>query len=298
MSSFTLRSAAALSGALLLTGLTVTTAAAAGEETASITYRCYNNSIDVPVTLAVDAPPATLVAGQKAPLATTSTVTLGPLATNILKNTLGYDHFDGTAISTGTNGTPFDLTIDTTPVGNYDGPGAGTNDSTQATPHGTTNLRPTSAGTYTLMAGDFIAHMNGYDASNASKGSLDIDCVAPADDTTTLKDSGGNPATVTVTKDASTTTASATYKAAKHEVHGKAKIGSKYGLKGVGDKVKFVLYKKTTVVAHKGGTVSKKGVAKVVFKHVKKHGHYKLVAKFPGDSGLKKSSGTAKFTIS
>lgn len=296
MSSFPLRSAAALSGALLLTGLTVTTAAAAGEETASPQYGCYGGAIQVPVTLAVDAPPATMVAGQMAPLGTTSTVTLGPVATQTLKNQLGYDHFDGTVTSA--TDQAFDLTIDTTQVGNYDGPGPGTNDSTRATPHGTLDLRFTSAGAKTLTAGDFVAHLNGYDASNNALGSQDISCTAPTDDTATLKDSSNNPATVTVSKDTSTTTASVTYKGKVDEAHAKAKIGSTYGLKGAGDKVKFILSKKGTVIAHKSAVVSAKGVAKLTFKHVTKHGKYVLTAKFPGDAGLKKSSDTATFTVS
>ena len=297
MSSFPLRSAAALSGALLLTGATVTTAAAAGEETANAAYTCLNGLLNnVPVSFAVDAPPATMVAGQKAQLGATSTVTLGPFATNYLEGA-DWATFDGTVTSD--NGTPFTMNVPTTAGDNNDGdstPGNG-NDSTLVSTTGTAVLHPKAAGTLTLAAGDFTAALNGYDSSGAPVGSQPVSCVAPTDGTTTLKDSGGNPATVTVSKDVSTTTASATYKSAAHEVHGKAKIGSTYGLKGVGDKVKFVLSKKGTVIAHKGGTVSKKGVAKVVFKNIKK-GHYALLAKFPGDSGLKKSSDTVKFTAS
>ena len=76
----------------------------------------------------------------------------------------------------------------------------------------------------------------------------------------------------------------------------KAKFTSRLGsLANV--KVKFTLIKGTHTVMSMTGKVNNKGIAKVVFKSVKKKGKYSITAKYSGSSSLKASSGKDTFKV-
>ena len=62
--------------------------------------------------------------------------------------------------------------------------------------------------------------------------------------------------------------------------------------------MKFILKRGTHTIKSLSGKLNKKGIAKVAFKNVKRHGKYSITAKFGGDKALKASSGRATFKVS
>jgi hypothetical protein len=97
-------------------------------------------------------------------------------------------------------------------------------------------------------------------------------------------------------KDKSITKASASYAAKKKTATGTAKVKARYGTKVAGT-VKFTLKRGTHKIKTLSDKVNKKGVAKVVFKGVKKQGKYSIVEKYTGSKSLKSSSDKAKFAV-
>jgi hypothetical protein len=278
-------------GALVVVSI-VGPASAAGEYTSTgVVYTCFGGAIHPPADFTVDAPATTtLVAGQKVKPAASMTVTLGPLATNQLRG-LGWDHFTGVVSAPSPSQTlGAKINVPSTPVG----PASG---NTVATGSGTVTLDYPTAGTKTMRTGNFTATLTGFNASDVQVGNpVPIDCVAPTDGTTVLKDSLSNPLAITVAKDSSTTSVTAAYSKAHKKATGTAKVkGATYGLRGTG-KVKFTLKRGTHKVATK--TVSlKKGAAKAVFAKVSKRGRYTISGSYLGSGGLKKSSDKAGFRI-
>ena len=310
MSARTFKLIGAAGAAALTVGVMAGPAVAAGEETADVNYTCTTALGLTPAPTAhyaVDAPPATMVAGQTVKLATTGTITLDATTTAGVVGGFGWAKFDA-SIVTPTTGTTVgqNLTVPKTAMAN----GAG--GTTVAPLSGNTIVRPTAAGTYTLKLGNLGAAsglpagavtLNGYSAADAvlntavfPDGGSFGQCTNNAGKTA-LVDSLAAPATVAVTKDKSKTTASAAYNAKKDKATGKAKVkGATYGLAGTG-KVKFVLKKGTRTIAKATGKLNAKGIAKHVFSKVKKHGKYKIVASYGGSAGLKGSSDVARFTV-
>ena len=278
-------------GALVVVSI-VGPASAAGEYTATgVVYTCFSGAIHPPADFTVDAPSTTtLIAGQKVKPAASVTVTLGPFATLQLHN-LGWDHFTGKVSAPSPSQTlGASLAVPSTPVG----PSGG---DTVATGTGTMTLDYPTAGTKTMRTGNFTATLTGFNASDVQVGNpVAIDCLAPTDGTTVLKDSLSNPLAITVAKDSSVTHVTAAYSKAHKKATGVAKVkGKTYGLRGTG-KVKFTLKRGTHKVAAK--TVSlKKGVAKAGFAKVSKRGRYTISASYAGSGGLKKSTGKAHFRI-
>jgi hypothetical protein len=293
-----------LIGAAGAAALTITAMAspalAAGEETASVAYSCATplGPATPSADYAVDAPPASMVAGQTVKLPTSATFTLDA-GTTLLAEGLGWTKFDGTIKTpAGLPKVGLAITIPETTLGN--GPGG----STVANATGKTLLRPTSAGTLKLVLGDIgKVTLNGSDA-NGPVGSVSFPnsdgsfgrCKNTAG-TTPLQNSSAQDATVAVTKDKSKTATTAKYNAKRNVAKGTAKVrGATFGLIGTG-KVKFILKRGTHKIKAITDTLNKKGVASVKFKHVSKKGKYSIIAKYSGDKGLKRSSGKDTFRV-
>jgi hypothetical protein len=298
-----------LIGAAGAAALTVTAMAApalaAGEESASVSYTCSTPFGDVhpSAVYTVDAPPAKIVAGQTAKLATTTQFTLDTAATGLAAG-LGWTSFDGN-ITTDPANTHVgqNLKIARTDLNNN---GDGT---TTASSTGKTTVRYTKAGSFALkLASLGRVHLNGYNALGDPGTPASVDfpsadgsgtlgrCTNDAT-ATNLKNGSAQNATVAVVKDKSKTATSAKYSAKKNVATGTAKVkGANFGLAGTG-KVKFILKKGTHTVKTLKGKLNKKGVASVKFKHLAKAGKYSITAKFGGDKGLKASSGKDTFRV-
>ncbi len=304
MSARTLKLIGAAGAAALTIGTVAGPAVAAGEETASVSYTCVTaaGNATPSATYAVNTPPATMVAGQTVKLPTTSTITLDATTTGLAVGAFQWASFNGTITTPPTASTVGqNLTIAKTPMGN----GAG--GTTVATATGTTNLRASKAGTYTLMLGNLGAGgdgsagnvtLNGFFASGAAANTVQFpdgstfgQCTANAK--VALANAAGAPATVAVSKDKSKTTVKASEK--NDKVTATAKVKGHFGLAGTG-KVKFTLKKGSKTVKSVSGKL-KNGAAKVTFKNVKAKGSYSVVASFKGDKALKGSTGKKAFKI-
>ena len=97
--------------------------------------------------------------------------------------------------------------------------------------------------------------------------------------------------TTTVAKDKTKSKVSAKVKGSTANVSDKVK--SHFGLKPTG-KVTFTLKKGSKTVGKAKGKISKKGVAKVSFKHLGSS-KYSVSASYKGDKNLKGSKGKASF---
>jgi hypothetical protein len=258
-----------------------------------VPYSCLNNITKPKVDFAFDLPATTtLVAGQKVPMSGTMHVDLPPGATNLLINTLHWDHFTGVVKAPSPSSTlGINLTVPLTAVGAPDTP------TPVDTNVGNAYLDYPTAGTKTIAAGSFTATLTGFSGGNQVGNPVAIPCVLDTGADGTLLDGTAQPVTVTVTKDASKTVAKAKYAAAKHQVTGTATVkGKTYGLVGSG-KVTFILKKGTKTIATHTGKLNKKGVATTLFKSVSKKGKWSITAKFPGNGGLKASKARAPFTV-
>lgn len=264
--------------ALTIGGLTAPAFAA----TQDITYNCDQGAPPLgPLDTTIDpgSMPASLVAGQKVKRDVTLTIHLDQTQTAIAQ-TIGTS-VSGTVTSKGTDA--LSLAFPATPI-----PGTpGATMDVVATGKGA--ISSAKAGSINITTGRVSAALH---LTGGAGGPVDAStsCAQPSDGTQVL-------GTVTVSKDKSKTTTTATYSAAKDKATGKAKVqGKEFHLAGTGT-VKFILKKGTKTVATKSGKLNKKGVASVSFKNVKKKGKYSITAKFPGDKGLKASSGKDTFKV-
>ena len=286
----------ALGAAVLTAGLAV--APSAGAVVANLTatgvqYSCLNDLTRPTADFSINPPSTTnLVAGQKLTMPGQVTVHLPGGATNLmLSPQFGWDHFTGTVTSP-LPSTKLGVAM-TVPMTAVSAP----NTETTAQATGNAVLRYSKAGSFAIEAGDFTATLQGYSGGNKKGSPVPVGCVAPTDGTGVLKDGLAQPVTMTVVKDASKTVAKAKYAAAKHQATGTAIVkGKNYGLIGSG-KVTFILKKGTKTIATHTGKLNKKGVATTLFKSVSKKGKWSITAKFPGNGGLKPSSGKAPFTV-
>ncbi len=221
--------------------------------------------------------PAKMVAGETSKRKMTMVVHLDALQTATAK---GFgDSVDGTAVADGKKKTfPFNMKIPTQTI-----PSSGTMDVNAA---GKGTIRPLKAGKWLVKAGDMVATLTLHGATDTT---VPLNCVAPTDNTTHF-------GKITVSKDKTTTAASASYSSKKHAATGTAKVKSHFGLKPTG-KVKFTLKKGTKVIKTLKGSVNKKGVAKVSFKNITAKGKYSITDKYAGDSNLKGSSDKATFKV-
>ena len=295
---------AAGAGALVAVAL-VGPASAAGEETATVNYNCSDAAHPV-ATYAVDAPPASMVAGQTVSLPTTATFSLSAADTALAKTALGgatTTQLSGTITTTASNSAVGQaIALPKTTLGN-DPDTVGATLITGAT--GTTKLRYTTAGTHTLAVGDAgKVQLQGYKADDTPAGTFTFPnsigfgpCLNPTGPT--HLQAAGIDATVAVSKDSSTTTVGAAYSKAKKQTTATAKVrGKNFNLIGTG-KVTFKLKKGTTTLATiKGVKLNSKGIAKAVFKKALRHGKYKVVASYGGSAGLKASTGSHAFSVS
>jgi len=197
------------------------------------------------------------------------------------------------------------LTVPKSPMGTL-------GSTTTAPVSGSTLVRPTKAGTFTLNLGNLgdpaglpagAVTLEGFDAGgNVLNTAIFPDGGAFGQCTnvagkTPLADALAAPATVAVSKDKSKTKTTASYNAKKDVATGKAKVsGKKFGLTGTG-KVKFTLMKGKKTVKSMKAKINKKGVATAAFKKVKAKGTYTIAASFKGDGGLKGSSGKDSFKV-
>lgn len=271
----------AASAALMIAGAVASPALAAP---VTVNYTC--GPVAIPMTFDVGTLPTSLVAGQKVTQSLVSgSVHLDQTAVGVAQSQ-GWTSVSGTATGTGSDGaTPYNLTIPQTAVPAT--PGA----TLDIPATGAFKLAPTKAGTYTVSAGASTAFIQGYNASGPAN-SITLPCTPPTDGSNVL-------GTISVSKDKTKTTPTATFSSTKHMVKGKAKVKSHFGLKPTG-KVKFTLMRGTQKV----GPVQKikvnaKGVAKgAMWMNVTKHGKYTLKAKYLGNNALKTSAGTTTFKVS
>jgi hypothetical protein len=285
---------AAGAAALTIGGL-ASPAFAAG--TASIDYTCSTQFGPAHASAVYNAAtaPATMAVGQ--PLATTGTFTLDAGTTTLAVNALGWSKVKGTASSKPTaSKAGLSLSFPKTDLGG--GPGG----STVANAKGGILAGSTVQDSFTFVLGN-LGHvvLTGYNASGKKKlGSVRFpsDTNGPClnDDTTTTLRDGADAVTTQTVKDKSKTKESASYAAKKKSAISKAKVTARYGTKVTG-KVKFTLKKGTHKVKTMTDKVNKKGIAKVVFKGVKKKGKYSISAKYTGSSTLKGSSGKDSFKV-
>ena len=300
-------------GATALTiGAIASPALAAGEESADVTYTCPTTLGLTPAPSAhyvVDAPPATLFAGQKASLPTTGTITIDTATSSALAAPPaagGFGWVSFTAkIVTPTSGSQVgqNLTVAKSPM-------AAPGNPTTAPITGNTLVRPTKAGTFTLNLKNLGAAsglpagavtLQGFDAADAVLNSAIFpdggafgQCTNVAG-STPLQNATPAPATIAVAKDKSATATKASYNAKKDIATGTATVKGRFGLAGTG-KVKFTLKKGTKTVKSITATL-KKGKASAAFKKVKAKGKYSITAAYAGDAALKASSGKASFTV-
>jgi hypothetical protein len=303
MSARTYKLIGAAGVAALAIGSAVSPAVAAGEDTASINYTCGTpaGNATPSVVYAINAAPASMVAGKTVSLPTTATVTLDAGTTGLATGLFGWVQFNSKLTTTpSATRAGLNLTIPKSPLGN------GTGGTTVATATGSTLLRAFKAGTYTVKLGDFgKVHLAGFDASgNPVPTNQAVDFPTPNTAFTACTNNAGattvqnaTPAAVTVavTKDKSTTKTRASYNAKKDVATGTATVKGHFGLAGTG-KVKFTLKKGTKTI--KSVTASlKKGKASAAFKRVKAKGAWSITASFKGDAALKGSSGKATFRV-
>jgi hypothetical protein len=287
---------AAGASALMLGLVAAPSGAAVPTMTATgVKYSCFNGAINAAADVSLQTPTSTtLVAGQKESLLGSITVKLPHGATDLMLGTLHWDSFTGTVtapVPTKTVG--LQMTAPLTPVGTPPGT-AGSE--TDATATGNATLDYPAAGSYSVSIGNFTATLQGYKSGSKTGSPVAIGCLAPTDGTNVLKDGSSQPVAITVSKDASKTTAKAAYAKAKHVVTASAHVkGKTYGLIGSG-KVKFLLKHGTKTIS-KAVALNKKGNATFKFKNITKKGKYTLTAKYGGNGGLKSSSSTVHFTI-
>jgi hypothetical protein len=236
----------------------------------NIRYNCNKGNpvalgpIDTTVTAAT---PAKLVAGQKSKTKVTVVVHLNNQQT-ILAQSLGSS-VSGKISSKGVDA--LNLKI---PATDIPPPPATTFD---VTAKGTGTVSSSKVGNIKVTTGTITAVLHlSVDASSS--------CKMPSDGTQVL-------GTTTVTKDKTKSKVSAKVKGSTATV--KDKVKSHFGLKATG-KVKFTLKKGHKTVGHAKGKISKKGVAKVSFQHLKSS-KYTVTAKYKGSSNLKGSSGKTSF---
>lgn len=294
----------AAGAALALAAAVAGPAMAAGEFTGTTTYNC---TVAAPtVTFAMDTPPAKMAAGQTVKVPDKSNFTLDAGTTTLAQTALGWSKVGGSVASTPTNAhSGLKLSLPKTDLNNN---GDGT-----TTAHATGNalLSSTKVGTYTVNFAKFDAVLQGYNADGTKHGDPFIlsdntnttpppsgpACVnLDPSGATTPKDSGSNPATVTVVKDKTTTTVKATFAKAKHQITAKSKVASKFGIKAKG-KVTVTLKKGAKVIKTVHSKLNKKGIAVSTFK-VTKAGKYTVKTKYAGSSNLKPSSGSKSVTVS
>jgi hypothetical protein len=225
--------------------------------------------------------PAKMVAGQTITNAGATLDVNLDAAQEFLASTFG-NSVSGTVVAKGANNTfPFHMVIPATPI-----PAPPSTLTVHAA--GPVKIRPLKAGTWTVKAGDMTATLTVTGGAGGDQ-TLPVDCTAPTD-------ASVNYGTITVSKDKTTTAATAAYNAKKDIASGKAKVRSHFGLKATG-KVVFTLKKGTKKIAKAAGTLNKKGIATHAFKHVKKSGKYSITAKYVGNSALKGSSGKDAFRV-
>jgi hypothetical protein len=226
--------------------------------------------------------PATMVAGQTVTNAGASMSVNLDQAQTFFAQSVGTS-VSGKVVATGAgNSFPFTMTIPTTPIPQTVGA------TMQVPASGPAKIRPLKAGTWTVKAGPMTANLTVSGGAGGTQ-SLAVACTAPTDGSATY-------GTIKVSKDKTTTAATAGYNAKKDVAKGKAKVRSHFGLRATG-KVVFILKKGTKRIAKASDTLNKKGIATHAFKHVKKHGKYSITAKYVGNSNLKGSSGKDTFRV-
>jgi hypothetical protein len=104
-------------------------------------------------------------------------------------------------------------------------------------------------------------------------------------------------AAFTVVRGATTTTASAAIREARHRLVGKALVTS-VNATDVAGKVKFVLKRNGTKIRSAIVDLNSKDKAKKVFANISKPGTYLVVAKYLGSDTLKRSKGRVKLNLS
>jgi len=282
-------------GAVALTiGSLASPAFAAG--TASVDYTCVTPQGDAHASAVYTAAtaPAKMAVGQ--PLATTAPFTLDAGTTALAVGVLGWSKVKGT-ITTNPTASKAGLSMSFPKTDLGSGPGG----STVAQAKGGILAGSTVKPSFTFVLGDLgQVVLTGYNAAGKKLGSARFPssafgkCTNDAG-TTTLMD-GATAVTTQTVKDKSKTKESAKYAAKKKSATSTAKVTARYGTKATG-KVKFTLKRGTHTVKSMTGKVNKKGIAKVVFKSVKKKGKYSITAKYSGSSTLKGSSGKDTFKV-
>jgi hypothetical protein len=290
----------ATGAAVALAAAVALPAVAAGGFKARTTYNC-NDAAIAAVTFAMNTPPKTMAAGQTVKVRDSSKVTLDADTTTFFKSVLDWRKFGGTMTSPTAPDSGLKLAI---PVTKLDDNGDGTS---TALATGNALLRATKTGTYTVRFGDVAATLQGYNTDGTKNGEpliFDSNSNAPSaapsctntNGTTTPKSAGGRAATVKVVKDRTTTSVSAAFSRAKHQITSAAKVKSHFGLKPTGI-VKLSLKKGTHTIKTVKARLNASGVATAVFKNVHSSGKYTVKGVYGGSSRLKSSSGSKGVTV-
>jgi Bacterial Ig-like domain (group 3) len=99
-----------------------------------------------------------------------------------------------------------------------------------------------------------------------------------------------------VVRDQTTTDATAVYREARDRFVAKAKVVAEHGTE-VSGSVKFVLKRNGVKIRTAIDELNQLDKAKKVFRNIRKHGHYKVVARYRGSDTLKRSVDRVKLTI-
>jgi hypothetical protein len=253
--------------AALAIGVVAAPVLGTGGGSATVAYTCAApfGAAHPAVRYSVGQAPATMVAGQTVRLGTAATLALDAATTHQVQTGLGWASVGGT-IRTRPSGSRagLHLSITATTLGN--GAGGVTN----APVTGTTILRATTAGSYTVRFGDLgDLVLDGFDAGDQPVSSVEFpatggfgSCTNDAT-ATPLTDSAGGATVVKVSKDTTTTATTASYSRARKKATGRVKVASRFGLGATG-KVAFTLKKGTHAIATHQVSLDDRGVARDV----------------------------------
>ncbi|HXH77698.1 Ig-like domain-containing protein [Nocardioides sp.] len=165
-----------------------------------------------------------------------------------------------------------------------------------------TNGGPKPAGKVELRVGDKILVA---DLDNSGKVTFDLPLVGASTtpyavtatftptDPLAFSPSTAAPASVTVTKDATTSTVTARHKVTQRKIVAKNVVTSKNGQVPTG-KVRFVLRRNGLKIAKSVVSLNTAGVARAKFLNVRKTGTYKVIAVYRGSANFLPSKGSFK----
>lgn len=288
MASLTTRRIAALGATTLVAGALTLAASPAQAKSDVLTYDCNVPILGAKVfEVVVDTnAPTTLAAGASATLQTTADITVPADMADAMRNALAVASIDGTVDATasinGVAGTST-LTVAKTLLPTE----AGSTLTAKASGPGGTITAAADGTLYVVTAGNFTAHINTYKADGSSAGAFEIPCVLQA---------GQDGFVDALNPVATTSTTKATYNTTMRKAVLKATVAAESG-KPSGE-VTFVVKRDGAKVKSFTVELNAKGVAKAVYKNIKKPGKYTVLAKYAGAKEFAKSKAkTVSFKV-